>query len=281
MKEITFSLFQLIHYSFKKWFNYSNTYYLENNNNYKKQIFWECGGGYWSYYCGIVKMIKETYSKEILDKIVWIGSSAGVFPVCNVEYEDDIDKVSYYVFSIFKNLPQTWYGGLNKLNTIILNKCHKEYLFLKKDVILLPKQKVFYAVLNINIIFPLFTSISFCYDFDKYKDFAETCISSHGIPFLTGPLNTTLLSHPDHNKWYIRRMDAGVFTVLCGYFFGYSLFMPYGPKLSNKVIFPHIFRPYTLINGWIHTNMEYHKYMYKLGYQDAKNNILKMNAIIL
>jgi hypothetical protein len=114
MKEITFSFFQLLYYAIYKtiYKHHSNTYFLENKHEYKKQIFWECGGGYWSYYCGIVKMIKETYSKEILDKIVWIGSSAGVFPIITSQYINDvkdIDDGMNNILNKLSTLPQTWY----------------------------------------------------------------------------------------------------------------------------------------------------------------------------
>jgi hypothetical protein len=226
MKEITFSFWQLLHYSIMKFIypSYTNKKYIKNDN-YKKQIFWECGGGYWSYYCGIVKMIKETYSKDILDKIVWIGSSAGVFPCINSEYEENTDNEMNCMKNLLLCLPQYWYGGLYNFNSIILKKCYKEYLYKYHEKILFKKHKMFITVLNINILCPLLTTVSLCYDFDNIDIFSETCIASHGIPFIMGPLNKTLLNHPDKNKWYIKRMDAGVFTLLFGYIFGYKMFL--------------------------------------------------------
>jgi hypothetical protein len=289
MKEITFSFWQLLFYNIMQFIypNYKNTNntnytnYINNTNNYKKQIFWECGGGYWSYYSGIVKMIKETYSKDILDKIVWMGSSAGVFPCLISEYDEKTDNLLNYIKNILLCLPQYWYGGLYNFNSIILEKFHKEYLYQYKSKILNPQQKMFITVLNINIICPFLSTISLCYDFDNINIFSETCMASHGIPFLMGPLNNTLLNHPDKNKWYIKRMDAGVFTLLFGFIFGYKCFMPYGPKLDTKIIYPHIFRPYNLKYLWIHSNMIHNMKLFELGYQDALKNREKIDNIIL
>ena len=76
-------------------------------------------------------------------------------------------------------------------------------------------------------------------------------------------------------------MDAGVFTLLFGYIFGYKCFMPYGSNLDTKIIYPQIFRPYNFNYSWIHSNMIHHMKLYELGYQDALNNKDKMNNLIL
>ena len=80
MKEVSFTIFDLCYISFLKYFYpyHISKKYLKNTYGYRKQILFECGGGYWSYYCGIVKMIKETYSRDYLDDIAWVGASAGV-----------------------------------------------------------------------------------------------------------------------------------------------------------------------------------------------------------
>jgi hypothetical protein len=283
MKEISFSFFQLLYHVVNKIIFKKNYYinYLENTNNFKKQIFWECGGGYWSYYCGIVKMIKETYPKEVLDKIVWLGSSAGVFPVITSEYINNVDDGMYYILKILLYLKQNWYGGIYEINSLLSKTCYKDYFINFNNSIATSSNKVFFAVLNINILCPLFSSVSFCYDFNKYNNFKETCLASHGIPIITGPFNTTLFSHPDPNKWYIKRMDAGVFTLLFGFIFGYENFMPYGNKIPVKVICPNIFRTYRFDYLWINANNQHIKHLYNLGYTDAINNKQKIDEIIL
>lgn len=285
MKEISFSFFQLLYYSIRKiiYKNYYNTYFLENKYKYKTQIFWECGGGYWSYYCGIVKMIKETYPKEILDKIVWIGSSAGVFPVIIAQYfnDENIDDGMNYILNILSSLSQTWYGGLYKLNPLLLNTFYKNYFRKFEKKIVDPCQKVFCTVLNINILCPLFSTISFCYDFNEYSKFTKTCLTSHGIPFITGPLKTTLFHHEDSKKWYIKRMDGGILTVFFGYIFGYNNFMPYGNTIPVKVIYPNIFRPFNSNYAWISVKTDHIKSLFELGYKDAKMNIKKIDELIL
>lgn len=283
MKEISFSFFQLLYYAINKiiYKHYSNTYFLENKHKYKKQIFWECGGGYWSYYCGIVKMIKETYPKEILDQIVWIGSSAGVFPVITAQHINDIDGEFNNILNTLSTLPQTWYGGINRLNPLLLNTCYKNYFRQFENSILLQSQKVFISVLNINILCPLFSTISFCYDFDNYSLFTKTCLTSHGIPFITGPLKTTYFSHNDSKKWYIKRMDGGILTLLFGFIFGYKNFMPYGNTIPVKVIYPNIFRPFSISYAWININTDHTKKLFELGYNDALQNREKMDTLIL
>lgn len=285
MKEISFSFFQLLYHLinkiiFKK--NY-NINYLENTNKFQKQIFWECGGGYWSYYCGIVKMIKETYPKEVLDKIVWLGSSAGVFPVITVQYINEIEEGMKYILNTLSTLTQTWYGGIYKLNPLLSNTFYNDHIkkYNKSIISLRSSNKIFVSILNINILCPIFSSISFCYDFENCINFKETCLMSHGIPIITGPLNITLFSHPDPNKWYIKRMDAGLFTLLFGFIFGYENFMPYGNKIPVKVIYPSLFRSYRLDYLWINVNKFHVQNLFNLGYTDAINNKQKMDEIIL
>jgi hypothetical protein len=283
MKEISFSFFQLLYHLinkiiFKK--NYS-IHFLENTNKFKKQIFWECGGGYWSYYCGIVKMIKETYSKETLDKIVWIGASAGIFPVIAAQYINNEDEGINYICNKLSTLRQTWYGGIYKFNPLLSDTFYKKYFLKFNKSIIKSSKKVFITILNINILCPLLSNVSFCYDFENCDSFKNTCLTSHGIPFIMGPLDVTLFSHPDPNKWYIKRMDAGVFTLFFGFLFGYKNFMPYGVNLSVKVINPSIFSPYRLDYLWINANNNHIKNLYDLGYIDAINNKEKMDEIIL
>lgn len=281
MKEVSFTIFDLLYISFLKYFYpfHVQKKYLENKYCYRKQIFFECGGGYWSYYCGIVKMMKETYSRNYLDDIAWVGASAGVFPVVNAAYVENPDKTMNYMMHLLSCMPQTWYGGIGRFNPFIYNYCHKDYLQKYKEQILLKQSQVFLAVLNINILCPIFSSLSFYYDFDNMNDFSESCIASHGIPLITGDLNTTLISHP--KKWYIKRMDAGVLTVLYGFLFGYNKFLPYGNTLPCHVIYPNIFRPYSLKNAWISPNYLHHYNLYHLGYHDAKRNKKLLDKMIL
>jgi hypothetical protein len=280
MKEISSNIFKLLFIYFTKPFfpKYINEHFFLKTNKYKKQIFFECGGGYWSYYCGIVKMIKETYSREELNKIIWLGSSAGVFPAVTAAYLIPDRSMNNMLKSLLY-LPQTWYGGICKLNPLILNNCHQKFLLRYKKKIISKQNKLFLAVLDINIICPLFSSISFYYNFDTMQDFTESCLASHGIPFITGPLNLTCFTHP--KKWYIKRIDAGVFTVLFGYLFGYSTFMPYGTTISYHVISANIFRRLRLDWGWLWPHVDHNKKMYELGYQDAIDNREMMDKIIL
>lgn len=280
MKEISFNIFKLFFIKLMSFFfpKYFSDFYLENNFEYKKQIYFEGAGGYLSYYIGIMKMIKETYPQEVLKKIVWSGCSAGIFPIIFCKLETIDDSINY-MFTKFNFLEQKWYGGINKFNNILIDDIYDKIIFNKTNIYFSNEKNLFLAVLDINIICPIFSSISFCYNFNNYKEFSETCIASHGIPFITGSLDVTLLNHP--TKWYIKRMDAGFFTIICGFLFGYNTFMPYGNKIDHIVLSPNIFRPLNLQWVWITSNVIHHKKLYELGYKDAKKNIEIMNKIIL
>jgi hypothetical protein len=282
MEEISFNIFTLIYITSMRLFfpkNINKSFYLQTNK-YKKQIFFECGGGYWSYYGGIVKMIKETYSKKHLHEIIWMGSSAGVFPAVTSSYINADKSMKNMTNGLLSYLPQTWYGGIYRMNRMVLENSHsKPFISKYKKKILSKQSKLFLAVLDVNIICPLFSSITFYYNFDTMKSFTESCLASHGIPFITGPLNLTCITHP--TKWYIKRVDAGVFTILCGFLFGYKTFMPYGTNIPYHIIHPMIFRNLQLEWMWIWPNAGHHKKLFELGYNDAKQNIEIMDKIIL
>jgi len=65
-------------------------------------------------------MIKETYPEEVLEKIVWLGSSEGIFPVIFRKLKL-IDNTINYMLIKLSILQQKWYGGINKFNNIFIN----------------------------------------------------------------------------------------------------------------------------------------------------------------
>jgi len=287
MYEISFNFFVLMYLSLNKIFfpKYKSNYYLqmESNNKLqrskKKQIYFECGGGYVSYYGGIIQFIKEKYSKEDLDKIIWMGSSAGTFPaIVGAFLELEKNESKEILMKLQDKLNNVWFGAIYKLNIIIKENFYEKYLLENQEKIC-NNNKLFIAVLNINIICPIFTSITFYYNFENMKEFSDSCLTSHGIPFITGPLNVTIISHP--KKWYIKRMDAGVFTVLFGFLFGYDKFMPYGKNIEYHVITPNIFRNIRLDWLWLWCCTKHTEMLFNLGYQDAKKNVDILNKMIL
>jgi hypothetical protein len=285
MYEISFNFFVLMYLSLNKIFfpKYKSNYYLQMESNEKlerskkKQIYFECGGGYVNYYGGIIKFIKENYSKEDLDKIIWMGSSAGTFPAIVGAYLEQNDSKEMLLL-VQSKLDHLWFGAIYKINTFIKENIYEKYL-LKYQEEICKNNKLFIAVLNINILCPIFSSITFYYNFENMKEFSDSCLTSHGIPFITGPLNVTIISHP--KKWYIKRMDAGVFTVLFGFLFGYDKFMPYGKNIEYHVITPNIFRNIRLDWLWLWCCTKHTEMLFNLGYQDAKKNVDILNKMIL
>jgi len=179
---------------------------------------------------------------------------------------------------ILTKMNPNWYGAIYKLNIIIKEYLYENFL-LKYEKDICKNNKLFVAVLNINIICPIFSSITFYYNFENMKEFTDSCLTSHGIPFITGPLNVTIMSHP--KKWYIKRMDAGVLTLLFGYLFGYDKFMPYGLNLECHVISANIFRPIRVEWFWLWPCEKHFEKLYNFGYEDAKKNVDILNKIIL
>jgi hypothetical protein len=76
-------------------------------------------------------------------------------------------------------------------------------------------------------------------------------------------------------------MDAGVFTVLFGFLFGYDKFMPYGKNIEYHVITPNIFRNIRLDWLWLWCCTKHTEMLFNLGYQDAKKNVDILNKMIL
>ena len=288
MYEISFNVFFILYILVISYFfpKYKSNHYLQLSTNNKlqrskkKQIFIECGGGYVSYYVGIIKFIKENYSEEELDKIIWLASSAGVFAAINGAYINKDKDESIDIFKkMLRGMRQTWYGVVYTLNTLIKKHLYEKFLLEYKKDIICQNNKLFIAVLNINIICPILSSITFYYNFENMKEFTESCLCSHGIPFITGPLNVTIMSHP--KKWYIKRMDAGPLTLLFGYLFGYDKFMPYGDNIDYHVISANIFRPIRIDWFWLWPYVKDFENLYNSGYEDAKNNVDILDKMIL
>lgn len=288
MNEISFNIFFILYILVISYFfpKYKSNHYLELTPNKKlqrskkKQIFIECGVGYVGYYVGIIKFIKEKYSKEELDKIVWLASSAGVFAAVNAAYLNKDKDESIDIFKkLLREMRQTWYGAFYTLNTLVKKYLYEKYLLEYKKEIISKNNKLFIAVLNVNIICPIFSSITFYYNFENMEEITDSCLCSHGIPFITGPLNVTIMTHP--KKWYIKRMDAGPFTLLFGNLFGYDKFMPYGNNIEYHVISPNMFRPLRLDWFWLWPYVKVFENLYNSGYEDAKNNVDILDKMIL
>lgn len=285
MYEISFNIFELLYLTLIIYFfpKYKSKYYLSNQSNnknkYKKQIYFECGGGYVNYYGGIIQFIKENYSDEVLDKIIWIGSSAGSYPaIIGAFIEVENNESKEILIKLQKKMEKLWFGAIYKLNIIIKENFYEKYLLDYEEKIC-NSDKLFIMVLNINIICPIFSSITFYYNFENMKEFTDSCLTSHGIPFITGPLNVTILSHP--SKWYIKRMDAGFFSLLFGFLFGYDKFMPYGNNIEFHIISPTIFRNFKLNWSWLWCCIDHTEMLFNLGYEDAKKNVDILNKMIL
>jgi hypothetical protein len=248
--------------------------YLENTNNYRKQLFFDQGGGYCVYYLGICYYIQENYSRETLDNIIYATSSAGTlscFFLCeNININIGFNK---WIENVF-----------NDDNNIIMRKMYKESSLILKNTTLDKKEvrKNFYPLtFNLNIIFPFLSYLSFSYEFDNKEEFCKTCIASYSIPFLLLPIKETIFNLNHHSKWYIKSFDGGSFFLFLNYFFDLEQILPYGNNIKTSCIRPNTFRNFNISNIFMYNDIEHTERLFKEGYNDCVLYKEKLDSIIL
>ena len=281
MKEFQIGLWFIIKLSINKLLRFKifTLPYIKNVHGYKKQIFWECGGGYLAYYWGIATAMHELYTPEVCEKLVLSGSSAGsIISFCLKSRENLKTLFSENYLSLCRKLILQPFGGFYNLNSAIkleyenvINK-HPSEVFINK------KHNLFSTSLHLNVLCPLFSYISMSYEFENANDLVECALASHGIPFVIGSPKYTILPHP--TKWFYYRIDSGFLTMLLGRIYGYQALMPYGEHVSTAVICPSTFRPCNPINLWMWMSPEHNRKLYNLGYTDAMGNLDKLENII-
>jgi len=249
--------------------------YLKNTRAYSKQIFWECGGGYAPYYMGIGQAIYETYPKEVLDNIVWSGSSSGVWSAMLMNNSHQPSMFFQYcktnvLLPLFKQPLGGFYNIKNKVKNTIWNeyfiKFHSQYLN--------NNERLFIAYFNLNILFPFLSHFVFAYNFETNTDIINSALASHDIPFVSG------LTVKHHINPFILRFDGGWVSALIGNLLNYDLFMPYGKNIKSSSIRFDTFRPLQPFWLWLWTDPIHNQNMFDLGYKDAINNKILLDTII-
>jgi hypothetical protein len=262
-----------------KWIINSILYYLFNitlftikiYNSPKKRIYWECGGGYASYYLGISQAIYELYPPEIIENIEWLGVSAGIFPVLVLQCKIPPIKLFEYVkTNILSHLSSQILEGFYNLNKYAENTLWVDF-FSKYQTELLHTTRFSIIYFNYNFAFPFLSYFSFSSNFNSIDELAKSALSSHNIPFITG------ITMPHPTNPFIRRFDAGVLTLIYGYLMGYDIL----PYQNIGIIKCDTFRKLEPLRIWLWTEVEYNEELYKMGYNDAITNKTILDKIII
>jgi hypothetical protein len=292
MKDFKIDVFFLFKLGCNKIFgyNYFDLGYL--SNKYDKTIYWDGGGGYYTYYMGIAKAIKEMYDLDKIYNNHWIFCSAGSLSSNTLISDTSVEDIFDNCIKELSIISRKKLYGVHHINMVTRNKYLKYCNFSTiKDISISP------AALHINIIgiFIIFVSIlytkslmlsllfifcfniSYSYDHNTINDYANACVSSHNL-LITGGFQDSIIQHP--SKWYIICMDAGLNISLLAMFFGFDCLFPYD-KTVVHVIHTEIFRKRTLSDALNLTSIENAKKLYNLGYNDALENKHVLDKIFL
>jgi hypothetical protein len=292
MKDFKIDVFFLLKLGCNKLFgcNYFDLGYLPSK--YEKTIYWDGGGGYYGYYMGIAKAIKEMYPLTKIHDNHWVFCSAGSLSsnalMCDTSVEDIFNNCIEELSIISK---KKMYGvhHVNKITrTKYLKYCNFEFIKTKSispialHINIMGVASACIAMIYTQSLLPLLAcifcfNISYSYAHNTINDYANACVSSHNL-LITGGFTDSIIRHP--SKWYIICMDAGPSIWLLAFFFGLECLFPYN-QTNVHIIHTEMFRKRTLSDTLNLTSVENVKKLYNLGYTDSYKNKDILDKIFL
>jgi hypothetical protein len=216
-----------------------------------KVIIFGAGGGYWPYYLGVAKFIKENYD---LSNVTVVGTSAGALAALSLSQQVEVDCTMDNALKL-----------TSRLSTYMLGIFSCNWNFFYRDLIIdnLPD--------TISTDIPTFIAVSRISWYGLQKKYfkcgtngfaiADAAITSCWLPFLTAPFFQPL--YQIGSNWFVD-----------GYWSGKDKC----DRANTIVIYPNTFARLPLSTYWLWLDSEYNKQLYKLGYTHAseKRNVFSL-----
>ena len=209
----------------------------------KKMIVFSAGGGYWPYYLGIAKYIKENYD---LTDVCIVGTSAGGLSVLALSQPvniDDIMNESLYTCSILSK----YYFGVFSLQW---SRLYKQLIIIFLSGKYVQNTNSFFAVSRLTL-FGL-KKRYFISGVDM-EAIADSAVASCWIPLLTAPFFQPF--------FYI-----GGSYYLDGFWSGKDKIN----KENSIIIYPWRFEKLPLYTYWLWLGRDYNIGLYNIGYEHAR-----------
>jgi hypothetical protein len=211
----------------------------------KKMIVFSAGGGYWSYYLGVAKYIKEKYD---LSNVYLVGTSAGGLSALALSQQVPFDDVMQNSLSVLDEISQYILGVFS----LQWSKIYKKYMLIGMNGQYKKTNNVFIAVSKLSW-FKL-EKRYFRTDSNECA-ITDAVIVSSWLPFITAPLFQPFFRIG--GSYY----NDGVFT-------GKDI-------INNKntiVIHPRTFTKMPFSGFWLWMGRDYNLKLYNLGYEHASKN---------
>lgn len=211
----------------------------------KRMIVFSAGGGYWPYYLGVAKYIKEKYD---LSNVNLVGTSAGALAALALSQQVPFDDVMQNSLSV-----------TDEISKYILGVFSLQWSFIYKKTILIDLNNRYKRT---NNVFIAASKLKWCKLTKQYfitdsnvTAIADAAIVSSWLPWITAPLFQPLFRIG--GSYYL----DGVFT---------------GKDIVNKqntiIIHPRTFTKMPFSGHWLWLGREYNLKLYQLGYEHASQN---------
>ncbi len=211
----------------------------------KPTIVFCCGGGYWPYYLGIAKFIKENYD---LSQVCIVGTSAGALAALSLSQPVSIDDVLVESFRVIDELSMSPLG----IFSLQWPRLYRKGILAGLNGKFRVTENLFIAVSRLKWFG--FEKRYFVAD-SNAEAISDAAICSCWIPLITSPLFQPLYR-------------IGGFLYGDGYWTGKDII-----QRENTIVFhPRKFERMSLSNHWLWLDKDRLYRLYELGYEHSRNN---------
>jgi hypothetical protein len=211
----------------------------------KPTILFSAGGGYWPYYLGVAKYIKENYE---LSDVTIVGTSAGALPVLALTQPSEMDDVMNESLNLVDEISKYWTGVFSFQWSTLYKKSILK--FLSNDYT--TNTNSFIAVSKFT---PFGLQKQYFMADSNSHAITDTAVASSWLPFLTAPFFQPLLRIGD--SYYLDGFWTGKDKI---------------NKDNSIVIYPDRFGKLPLFTYWLWLGRDYNFKLYNLGYEHASKN---------
>jgi len=212
----------------------------------KPTIVFSAGGGYWPYYLGVGKYIKEHYN---LSDVNLVGTSAGGLSALSLSQPVAIDSVIINSMAVVDEISQKSLG----IFSLKWSNLYKKNILIGLNGKYRKTDKLFIAVSRLAWF--RFEKRYFLADSNTADAIADAAIASSWIPFITAP-------------FFQPFFRIGGSYYIDGYWSGKDKIN----KNNCIIIYPRIFEKLPLIWYWLWLGHDYNMKLYQLGYEHASQN---------